>query len=65
MVDVVETIDATNGAKLGEKYIADARVGGKRGEYMLLPATGFVVNNNTLFFIGARGMELVGVKVTL
>lgn len=63
-VDVLVTINQ-DGGKMSESYINDPRMGGEKGEYFIIPRTGTKVNENTLFFIGMRGLELVGMKVTL
>jgi hypothetical protein len=54
-----------DGGKIKESYIIDPRMGGEKGEYFLISRTGVKVNENTLFFVGGRGLELVGIKVTL
>lgn len=53
-----------DGGKVKESYINDPRMGGEKGEYFLITRTGVKINENTLFFIGGRGLELVGIKVT-
>lgn len=60
---IVETI-GMDGSKIGEKMLTDPRLGGKRGEYFLIPATGLQLSGNEIFVVGARGLELVGMKIT-
>ncbi|MBI3510029.1 MAG: hypothetical protein HY064_05155 [Bacteroidetes bacterium] len=63
-VNVLEKINK-DGGKAGESYINDKRLAGRDSEYALIPVTGIKINDSTLFFIGARGMELVGIKVAM
>lgn len=62
-VNLFQTIGA-DGKSRGETLITDPRIGGKKGEYLFLPATGSLYANNKIFLLAARGMELVGAAIT-
>ncbi|MEO5643190.1 MAG: hypothetical protein ABIQ40_04620 [Bacteroidia bacterium] len=53
------------GVKLSESVNMDKRLAGRDAEYSFLPASGTKANETTLYFIAARGLELVPAKVTL
>lgn len=59
-INVVETI-GMNG-KLKNSNYKDFRIGGKSGEYMLIPATASPYGPS-LFLLAARGAELVGTRL--
>lgn len=63
-VNVVRKINA-EGITASEDYIKDKRLAGRDAEYALLPATGIKANETAMYFIAARGLELVPVKITL
>jgi hypothetical protein len=61
-VNVYQVIGA-DGKPKGEVVITDQRIGGKKGEYLFIPATGNTYNNNKIFMLATRGLELVGATV--
>jgi len=62
LADVVTTLDM-NGKIVSDANITDQRIGGKTGEYYLIPASGYKIDDNTLWMLGTRSMELVSVKI--
>lgn len=62
-INLYHTIDAEGKLK-AETVIKDPRIGGKKGEYLLIPSTGSIYNNNKLFMLAARGQELVGTTIS-
>ncbi|HEV7781863.1 MAG TPA: hypothetical protein VGO58_11400 [Chitinophagaceae bacterium] len=61
--NVIQTI-GTDGKMKNETLIEDPRIGGKKGEYLFLPATGSTYRNNKIFMLATRGLELVGATVS-
>jgi hypothetical protein len=61
--NVVQTIGA-DGRMKNEILIEDARIGGKRGEYLFIPSTGTTYKDRKIFLLANRGMELVGATVS-
>lgn len=61
-VDVIETIGPDGKMKAGT-YVKDARIGGKTGEYMFIPATATEFNGS-VFLLSGRGAELAGTKLS-
>lgn len=62
-INLYYTIGA-DGKFKSKTLITDQRIGGKKGEYIFIPATGSVYKNNKLFMLAARGMELVGATIS-
>lgn len=62
-INLIQTI-GTDGKLQTESLISDPRIGGKKGEYFFIPATGSVYKSNTLFMLAARGLELVGATIS-
>jgi hypothetical protein len=60
-INVVETI-GMDGKLKNSNYIKDIRIGGKSGDYMLIPATASPYGPS-LFLLAARGAELVGTRL--
>ncbi len=65
---IVVEIDHRTGAVSNSHYISDQRIGGRRGEYMLIPDTGLQISGNEVWMLAARRgtgrNELVSVKLT-
>lgn len=61
---VIVTVNQ-DGSKVSETIINDQRMAGEKAEYHLIARTGVKLSESSMFFIGSRGLELVGVKVTL
>lgn len=62
-VNLFQTI-GPDGKSKGETLITDQRIGGKKGEYLFLPATASLFGTNKLFLLACRGQELVGATIS-
>lgn len=63
-VNLYQTVGA-DGKSKGETLITDQRIGGKKGEYLFLPATASLYKDNKIFLLASRGLELVGATITI
>ena len=61
--NLFQTLNA-DGIRIKETLILDPRIGGKKGEYIFIPATGSVYKDNKLFMLAARSLELVGATIS-
>jgi hypothetical protein len=61
--DVIQTIGPDGKLKV-ENMITDQRIGGKKGEYTFIPATGSLYKDQKIFMLAARGLELVGATIS-
>jgi hypothetical protein len=60
MADAVITLDK-DGKLSTDTYVTDERIGGKKGEYYFIPASGYKIDDNTVWMLATRNMELVSV----
>jgi hypothetical protein len=62
-IDLIQTI-GNDGKLKSEVVIMDPRIGGKRGDYYFIPATGTLYKDKKIFMLAARGQELVGATIS-
>lgn len=61
--NLFQTINS-DGKMKAEWLIEDIRIGGKKGEYLFIPATGSIYKDRKIFMLAARGLELVGATIS-